>query len=255
MLLMIFRPVIISANHWQPLKRSHLFRAAARSSQGSVLFVLGLAAICSVKCDNQFFQKILEFSEELGFDYCAYGMRIPLPLSYPKTFLFNNYPKEWQMQYQRKNYLAIDPSVRVATRSLLPVIWTDDLFNSTPELWEEARSFGLRFGVAQSIRDFNGSISMLTLARSEEPITAPELNAKRFKIAWLTPNSAYRHVKIPAAGNHARSQRKTVNARKRSPSVDSGWQNFQRNFAHPQYCGAHCQLSYQQCHDKAECAQ
>jgi LuxR family quorum-sensing system transcriptional regulator SolR len=145
-----------------------------------------LQAICSVKCDNQFFQKILEFSKELGFDYCAYGMRIPLPLSYPKTFLFNNYPKEWQMQYQRKNYLAIDPSVRVATRSLLPVIWTDDLFNSTPELWEEARSFGLRFGLAQSIRDFNGSISMLTLARSEEPITAPELNAKRFKIAWLT---------------------------------------------------------------------
>lgn len=144
-----------------------------------------LQAICSVKCDNQFFQKILEFSKELGFDYCAYGMRIPLPLSYPKTFLFNNYPKEWQMQYQRKNYLAIDPSVRVATRSLLPVIWTDDLFSSTPELWEEARSFGLRFGMAQSIRDFNGSISMLTLARSEKPITAPELNAKRFKIAWL----------------------------------------------------------------------
>lgn len=145
-----------------------------------------LQAICSVKCDNQFFQKILEFSKELGFDYCAYGMRIPLPLSYPKTFLFNNYPKEWQMRYQRKNYLAIDPSVRVATRSLLPVIWTDDLFSSTPELWEEARSFGLRFGMAQSIRDFNGSISMLTLARSEKPITASELNAKRFKIAWLT---------------------------------------------------------------------
>lgn len=100
--------------------------------------------------------------------------------------MLNNYPEEWRRQYQANNYLAIDPTVQHATRSLLPIIWTDDLFDRTRELWEDAHSFGLRFGWAQSIRDFNGVVSMLTLARSTEPISELELNAKRIEIAWLT---------------------------------------------------------------------
>lgn len=145
-----------------------------------------LQALYPVQCDRQFFQKILEFSKELGFDYCAYGMRIPLPLSNPKILLFNNYPEDWQIQYKTKNYLVIDPSVQLAMRSLSPIVWTDDLFQPTRPLWEEARSFGLNFGMAQSIRSFNGITSMLTLARSHEPIAETELNAKISKIAWLT---------------------------------------------------------------------
>jgi LuxR family quorum-sensing system transcriptional regulator SolR len=145
-----------------------------------------LQALLPIQCDYEFFQKILMLSKELGFDYCAYGMRAPLPLSNPKTLLFNNYPEEWKTQYKSKNYLAIDPSVKLAIRSLLPIIWTDDLFNSERSLWEEARSYGLHFGMAQSTHDFNGIISMITLARSSEPITEAELNAKRFEIVWLT---------------------------------------------------------------------
>jgi LuxR family transcriptional regulator len=71
-------------------------------------------------------------------------------------------------------------------RSPLPLLWTDHLFSPVRELWEEAQSFGLRYGRAQSIRDFNGVIGMLTLARSHDPITEAELEAKQFKIAWLT---------------------------------------------------------------------
>jgi LuxR family quorum-sensing system transcriptional regulator SolR len=145
-----------------------------------------LQALHSIQCDHQFFQKILGLSRELGFDYCAYGMRTPLPLANPKTLLFNNYPEDWQTQYKTKNYLTVDPSVQLAMRSLLPIIWTDDLFQPVHTLWEEARSFGLNFGMAQSIHDFNGITSMLTLARSNEPISETELSAKRSEIAWLT---------------------------------------------------------------------
>lgn len=139
-----------------------------------------------IQTNQQLFQQILALSKEVGFEYYAYGIRTPVPLSNPKTFIFSNYPEDWQTQYQSKNYIAIDPSVQVATKSLLPIVWSDDLFNTVPNLWEEARAYGLHFGVAQSIRDFNGITSMLTLARSNESITEVELNTKRFEITWLT---------------------------------------------------------------------
>lgn len=145
-----------------------------------------LQALQSNQCGHQIFQTILKFSNELDFDYCAYGLRMPLPLTNPKTLMFNNYPEDWQTQYQAKNYLATDPSVQLATRSLMPILWTDDLFKDAHDLWDDARSIGLRVGWAQSIRDFSGVISMLTLARSSDPITENELNTKQFKIAWLT---------------------------------------------------------------------
>ena len=100
--------------------------------------------------------------------------------------MFSNYPVAWQAHYQANNYLEIDPTVQHAMRSLLPILRTDELFSPAYDFWEEARSFGLYHGWAQSIRDFNGVVGMLTLARSHEPITETELEAKQFKMAWLT---------------------------------------------------------------------
>lgn len=145
-----------------------------------------LQALQSIQSEQQLFQAILSLSKELGFDHCAYGLRMPFPLAAPKTIIFSNYPTAWQAQYQAKDYVAIDPTVHHAMRSPLPLLWTDELFSPAQGLWEEARSFGLRYGWAQSIRDFNGVVSMLTLARSNEPITKTELDANNFKMAWLT---------------------------------------------------------------------
>lgn len=125
-------------------------------------------------------------AKELGFDHCAYGLRMPFPLATPKTVMFNNYPTAWQAQYQVNDYVAIDPTVQHAMRSSLPILWADNLFSPVQDLWEEARSFGLCYGWAQSIRDFNGMVGMLTLSRSNDPITKKELDAKSFKMDWLT---------------------------------------------------------------------
>lgn len=145
-----------------------------------------LQALQPVQCGHQRFQTIQAFSAKLGFDYCAYGMRMPLPLANPKTMMMNNYPTAWQQRYQAKNYLAADPTVQHAMRSLQPILWTDELFSATPNLWEEARSFGLHHGWAQSLRDFNGVTGMVTLARSNEPITDLELADKALAMLWLS---------------------------------------------------------------------
>ena len=145
-----------------------------------------LQALLTIDCEYQIFENLLSVSRELDFEYCAYGARLPLPLNNPKTFMVNNYPTAWQAQYQAKNYCVIDPTVKQALRSQLPILWTDALFAPTAEFWEDARSFGLRHGWAQSMRDLKGATGMLTLARSNDPLTETELAAKRFKMAWLT---------------------------------------------------------------------
>ncbi|MDD4914191.1 MAG: autoinducer binding domain-containing protein [Methylococcales bacterium] len=145
-----------------------------------------LQTLQSIQDDKQLFQTILSLAKALEFEHCAYGLRMPLPLSNPKTLMVNNYPDDWRNQYQAKNYLAVDPTVNLAMRSLAPIIWTDNLFAQARELWEEAHSFGLRFGWAQSIHDFNGAVGMLSLSRGDNPITEEELMEKRFRIAWLT---------------------------------------------------------------------
>ncbi len=144
-----------------------------------------LQTLMAIQCEHQLLKAILVYAKELGFDYCAYGLKAPLPMGQPKIIMFNNYPQAWQTQYQRKNYLTVDPTVRHGLRSSLPILWSDKLFASTRELWEEARSFGLQHGWAQSMRDFNGAAGMLTLSRAEEPITELELADKISKMAWL----------------------------------------------------------------------
>lgn len=132
------------------------------------------------------FKMITSMAQDLGFEYCAYGVRLPLPFSQPKTVMFNNYPLAWQQNYQEKGYLAADPTVQHGMRSLLPVLWSDDLFVNARDLWEDARSFGLNYGWAQSSRDANGVGGMLTLARSGEQFSDLELDDKSLKMSWLT---------------------------------------------------------------------
>lgn len=145
-----------------------------------------LHALHSVECEHKLFEIIASTARELGFEHCAYGLRMPLPLTQPKIAMFNNYPGDWQRLYQDENYFAIDPTVQHGMRSLLPVIWSDDLFAPAREFWEDARSFGLHIGWAQASRDVNGAGGMLTLARSSDLISGAELQDKSLKMAWLT---------------------------------------------------------------------
>lgn len=139
----------------------------------------------SIECERQVLAMASEMARKLEFDYCAYGLRMPLPLARPKTAMFSNYPAVWQARYQAQEYQAIDPTVRHAMRSPSPVVWSDDLFAPARELWEEARSFGLRAGLAHTCRDAGGMGGMLTLARAGETVTTAEWQAKACHILWL----------------------------------------------------------------------
>jgi LuxR family quorum-sensing system transcriptional regulator SolR len=145
-----------------------------------------LQALLHEDNEHRIFDRLADLGRRLGFEYCAYGVRPPLPLTRQRIVMFNNYPPAWQQRYARENYLAIDPTVLHALRSPLPVVWSDQLFSGEPPFWEEARLHGLRYGWAQPCRDAAGTLGMFTVARSQEALGDQELQEKSFRLSWLT---------------------------------------------------------------------
>lgn len=146
---------------------------------------LQLQAILGARDEAALFVVLSKAARDIGFDYCAYGMRMPLPVSNPKVIMMNNYSSTWQEHYRQENYLAIDPTVMHGVRSVLPLVWDDALFRQSPLFWDDARSHGLAVGWAQSSYDAKGVAGMLTLARSGEALGATELQASATKMKWL----------------------------------------------------------------------
>lgn len=101
-----------------------------------------------------------------------------MSLTRPRIVLATNYPKAWVRRYVDQGYYAIDPSVARCVGTQTPLLWEDALFHDAQEMWDEAQSFGLREGWAQSHRDSLGAVSMLTFARSGTPVSGVERKAK-----------------------------------------------------------------------------
>jgi DNA-binding CsgD family transcriptional regulator len=121
----------------------------------------------------------------IGFEYCAYGLRVPIPVTKPQIMMLNNYPDAWRRRYQQAGYVQRDPTVLHGRRSQAPIVWSDEVFAGAEDLWTEAREHGLRVGWAQSSLDGHGIGGMLTLARSHDDILPGELVANELKMRWL----------------------------------------------------------------------
>lgn len=144
-----------------------------------------LNALLCIDSEQMLFDRIAAAAKSLGFEYCAYGIRMPVPISRPKVAMFSNYTVQWQHCYNERGYLLVDPTVQHALKSTLPIVWSNQLFESAHEMWEEARSYGLRFGWAQASRDASGAVGLLSLARSAEELTSQELAAGQAQMSWL----------------------------------------------------------------------
>jgi LuxR family transcriptional regulator, quorum-sensing system regulator SolR len=132
------------------------------------------------------FATILGEVNKLGFGYCSFGMRGPLPLASPRALWRSNYPAGWQQRYHECDYVRRDPTVALAGFSDTAVLWSDELFAPCPELRAEAREFGLVHGWAQPRRDAHGVVSLLTCVRGEPPIDEAEVTAKGERLQWLS---------------------------------------------------------------------
>lgn len=122
---------------------------------------------------------------ELGFDYWAYGLRVPIAFEKYKVIQRNNYSDEWNRHYKDSGYIAIDPTVKHGMKSNLPIIWSDHTFKDASALWDDARDCGLNSGWAQAFRSPNGHIGLVTFARSTADLSTQELEVKQPHLTWL----------------------------------------------------------------------
>jgi LuxR family quorum-sensing system transcriptional regulator SolR len=135
------------------------------------------------------FSVLEKTARELGFDYFAYGMRVPTPVTQPKVYTLNNYPEEWKKKYSRENYVRTDPTVVHAIRSVMPLLWHESTFTSCRPFWEEAQAHGLRFGWAQSCHNARG-VGLTSFARTADALTPSEIKDSEWKMSWLV-NAAH----------------------------------------------------------------
>lgn len=116
------------------------------------------------------------FAENLGFDYCAISVSSPRREVLLDTLRINNYPKEWNLQYDKQNFKCIDPIVAHCNHSTLPIVWEQSAFSGTPELWQALQQHGLQHGWSQAFHhEESGLCSVISLARHSCPISALEL--------------------------------------------------------------------------------
>ena len=142
---------------------------------------------------------MLRLARDLGFEHCAYGIRVPVPVTDPVIEMVSSYPASWRSRYASCGYVGVDPTVSLGLRSPDPMLWSDALFRDAPRLWDDARDAGLRFGWAQSARDVRGIPGLLTLARSHDPITEAELRDVQMRMSFLAhvAHHAFSHHLVP----------------------------------------------------------
>lgn len=134
--------------------------------------------------EQQLFDKIAAVAKRLGFEYCCYGIRVPLPVSNPSVAIFDTYPSGWMKHYQENHFIDIDPTVREGMSSSRLIVWPEASSNA-PRLWTDARDFGLRVGAAHSSWAAHGVYGLLTMARSADALTSTEIDELTLQASWL----------------------------------------------------------------------
>ena len=135
---------------------------------------------------DRILKELASIVDRLGFEYCSYVLRVPVPITSPSVTWSSTYPPQWLDHYFSHNYLESDPLIKKAARELAPVVWASAESQGQPEFWEEARAHGVQHGWALATHGKHMTMGMLSLARSNEKVSAPELSEKEPQLVWLS---------------------------------------------------------------------
>lgn len=141
-------------------------------------------AISTSSSDDAAFKILEEEALRLGMEAVSWVLKPPVAFEDGKIATFDSYSPEWRARYFQNNYLACDPTVKHGLTSMQPLLWSETKALA-PEFWEDADSFGLRVGFAQSLWDRHGNCSMLSLSRDRMEFSQSELALKLPQLSWL----------------------------------------------------------------------
>lgn len=130
----------------------------------------------------------LKIVKPLGFDYAGWRTELPIPMSKRKTLALNTSTDEVLEKVSDGGYDE-SQGVQHCSRSIKPFYWlgnrNDNIFNKTPELWEEYYSSGRFGGWAQSLIEKKSMFSLFWVDTSSE-ILQEDIDNIYFKMQWIS---------------------------------------------------------------------
>lgn len=161
-------------------------------------------SLCSV--DAGVFELVASKARKMGFEYCAFGLKLPFPLAEPKIVIRNDYPARWNQRYAQQGYLGVDPTVKHGLRSNKFIVWDPDQFGDAGDLWDDANAHGLRHGIGLARRLDSGPVGMLNLARGADRISTLEAQQVAAEIELMTEMLVVTESNAQAARHMPESQ-------------------------------------------------
>ncbi|WP_321885795.1 autoinducer binding domain-containing protein [Burkholderia cenocepacia] len=159
-----------------------------------------------VRTEELVFSTIASRGRALGFTYYAYGLKALAHLSRPQIRMYSSYPRQWSERYKDRDYVSIDPTVKVARATREMVVWSDRLFSPAALLWREARDHGLRTGLSQPSWVDKGTFALLSVSRDSPPVSESEAEAIRPYLILLAETASVTLGGIASASAKDRSQ-------------------------------------------------
>jgi DNA-binding CsgD family transcriptional regulator len=111
----------------------------------------------------------------LGFDTFMYGISAsPRPDQESKTFVFTTLPRAWVIRYDEQAYIEVDPRVKRASESAVPLVWdqTTERGHSArvDAFLADAAAHGVSSGVAFGVHDSRAGLVAVALNSSQGTI-------------------------------------------------------------------------------------
>jgi DNA-binding CsgD family transcriptional regulator len=148
-----------------------------------------------------FIDDLVESSDELAFSNAMSRAAAGLELSCfaylclphrrnDKARLISTYPRPWTDHYLSNHYERLDPVIRRALLVTEPFEWghgieAGKLADAQRQLFEEAATFGIRYGFTTPIHDGRGPVAAVTFASDERSPTFRQCVDKNRRVLQL----------------------------------------------------------------------
>ncbi|NWB89230.1 helix-turn-helix transcriptional regulator [Pseudomonas gingeri] len=167
----------------------------------------------------------------LGFSRFLFCLRSSIKADCRSALVIGDFPTSWIEAYDRAGYATIDPLERHCMHSVLPVIWTDQLYTSSNqrELREKAGSHALINGVTLALHGPQGQFGTfgLSIDGVDEHTAKVVIQANWHELSWLKDTalqSALKFLCVPKPANEVRLTRREKEVLQWSAIGKTSWE-------------------------------
>lgn len=152
-----------------------------------------MASVLESRDEIEFSLRLGVATQLCGFETFVIGLQVPKSDGTVEHHVTSAYPEAWRNHYSKSNYIVHDPTVAHCQSHTAPLIWSESIFGGAHSLalWEEARSYGIEFGISVPVHERIGTKSMISLVRDRPLDEDPRETAKLLAAAKVLSSCAH----------------------------------------------------------------